>query len=182
MVGTVMPPIRVVLRRDGNPVSETSILWQAVSGGQVNPPSSVTGSDGIATTTVTLPATVGTYQFTGSAVGASGSPQTFTLTAVTQAATHVDVLVVNSDFNPSAFSLGAGGTATFTWATGAGPHNVTPVAPNTIPTSSNPSPPGSHDAPYSFNATFPNPGTFKFYCGVHGAPDAGMHGTITVIP
>ncbi len=47
---------------------------------------------------------------------------------------------------------------------------------------SNPPPPGTHSAPHSFGVTFPSVGTFKFFCGVHGGPDAGMHGTITVVP
>lgn len=181
--GSVLPsPIRVILRQNGSPKSGTTITWEAVGGGQVNPSTSSTGSDGIASTTVTLPGTSGNYQFRGSVAGASGSPQTFTLIATTGSIDHVDVQVVNSDFVPSTFSLGAGGTVTYTWASGASSHNVTPVAPNLIPASSNPAPPGTHDAPYNFIVTFPNAGTFKFFCGVHGAPDAGMHGTVTVIP
>jgi len=96
--------------------------------------------------------------------------------------TLVTVQVINDAFQPATFQLKAGGVVTFTWAAGANGHNVSPVAPNTIPVSSNPSPPGVHSAPFTFDTTFPTVGTFKFFCTAHGAPDSGMHGTITVVP
>ena len=96
--------------------------------------------------------------------------------------TLVTVQVINDAFQPATFQLKAGGIVTFTWAAGANGHNVSPVAPNTIPVSSNPAPPGVHSAPYTFDTTFPTVGTFKFFCTAHGAPDSGMHGTITVVP
>jgi plastocyanin len=147
----------------------------------VNPTNSVTDATGIASTTVTLPAVSGVATITATSAGATGSPQTFTATA-TGASSAVNVQVVNTNFVPSVFELKVNGTVTFTWGAGSGPHNVTPVAPNTIPVSVNPGPPDTHSAPYSFMTVFPAVGTFKFYCGVHGAPDAGMSGTITVVP
>lgn len=96
--------------------------------------------------------------------------------------TSVTVQVINDAFQPATFQLKAGGIVTFTWATGASGHSVAPVPPNTIPVSSNPSPPGLHSAPYTFDTTFPSVGVFKFFCTAHGAPDSGMHGTVTVVP
>lgn len=35
-------------------------------------------------------------------------------------------------------------------------------------------------ANWTFNLTFPNPGTLGYYCVIHGAPGMGMYGTINV--
>lgn len=180
--GTVLPnPLRVLLTQGGSPVAGRSVTWQTQAGVQVNPVTSTSAADGIASTVVTLPPFGSIRTITATAVGAAGSPQAFTVTA-TGAGTTVMVQVVNNEFLPSTFNLKAGGIVTFTWATGSGPHNVAPVAPNVIPASSNPAPPGTHSAPYTFDATFPTAGTFKFYCEVHGGVDTGMRGTITVVP
>lgn len=180
--GTVLAnPLRVIVTRGGNPVPGRSVAWQAQSGIQLNPGSATTGADGVASTVVTLPPFGSTRTITASVLGAVGSPQVFTVTA-TGAGTAVTVQVVNNEFLPSLFNLKVGGVVTFTWAAGSGPHNVTPVAPNLIPASDNPPPPGTRTAPYSFDVTFPAAGAFKFFCGVHGSADTGMHGVITVVP
>ena len=180
---TLPNPLRVLVTTvSGSPVAGRSISWSITpSSGEVNPSSATTGSDGVATTTVTLPPVSGAVTVTATSSGATGSPQSFTLTA-TGASSAVNVQVINTNFVPSTFDLKVGGTVTFTWGAGSGPHNVIPVPPNLIPVSVNPGPPDTHSAPYSFMTTFPALGTFKFYCGVHGAPDAGMAGTITVVP
>jgi plastocyanin len=113
--------------------------------------------------------------------GASGSPLRFSVVS-TGATSEVTIQVVNDDFLPNNPQLTAGGTATFQWQTGARDHNVTPVAPNTIPVSTNPGPPATHNAPYSFDTIFPAVGTYVYFCGVHGTPTSGMRGTITVVP
>lgn len=181
-LGTVLAdPLRVLLTRGGDPAAGMNVTWQAQAGIQLNPVATTTGTDGIASTVVTLPPFGSIRTITATAVGAIGSPQLFTVTA-TGAGTLVTVQVVNNEFLPSTFNLKAGGMVTFTWAAGSGPHNVNPVAPNLIPVSDNPAPPGTHTGVYSFDATFPAAGIFKFYCGVHGGVDTGMHGTITVVP
>lgn len=180
--GTVLAePLRVILTNGGSPVAGRSVTWQAQAGVQLNPVTVASGTDGVASTVVTLPPFGSTRTITATAVGAIGSPQVFTVTA-TGAGTQVNVQVVNNEFLPSTFSVKAGGIVTFTWAAGSGPHNVTPVAPNLIPVSDNPAPPGTHTGNYTFDTLFPAAGTFKFYCGVHGGVDSGMHGTITVVP
>jgi len=180
--GTVLAnPLRVLLTLGGNPAAGRSVAWQAQAGIQLNPVTTTSGADGIASTVVTLPPFGSTRTITATTVGAIGSPQTFTVTA-TGAGTLVTVQVVNSEFLPSTFNLKAGGIVTFTWPAGSGPHNVKPVAPNLIPTSDNPPPPGTHTGPHSFDVIFPATGTFKFYCEVHGGVDTGMRGTITVVP
>lgn len=181
-IGTVLPnPLRVILTQGATPVAGRTVTWQSQAGAQLSPGSGVTDADGIAITAITLPQVGGTSTVTATATGATGSPQAFSITA-TGAGMQVTVQVVNSEFQPATFNLQAGGTVTFTWGSGATGHSVAPVAPNTIPASSNPAPPGLHSAPYSFDTVFPSPGTFKFFCNAHGAPDSGMHGTITVVP
>ena len=179
---TLPNPLRVVATQSGNPASGRTIAWAITpASGEVNPSSSVTDANGIASTTVTLPSVAGPATVTATSAGASGSPQSFTATA-TGASSAVTVSVINTNFVPSVFQLKVNGTVTFTWGAGSGPHNVTPVPPNLIPASVNPGPPDTHSAPYSFQTTFPAVGTYKFYCSVHGAPDTGMSGTITVVP
>jgi plastocyanin len=182
-LGTVLPnPLKVIVTQGGNPLSGTTVTWAITpAGGLANPASSATGADGTASTSITLPALGAAVTITASAGSATGSPIVFTADA-TGAGTTATVNVQNSFFSPDNFRIKQGGTVTFTWLAGAAGHTVTPVAPNTIPTSSNPPPPGTHDAPYTFDTTFPTLGTFKYFCSIHGAPDAGMHGTITVVP
>ncbi len=182
-LGTVLPnPLRVVITQGGTPVSGRTVAWAVTpAGGVANPASSVTAADGTASTSITLPPLGAIATITASSTGATGSPLVFTADA-TGAGTQVTVAVENTFYSPSVFRVKQGGIVTFTWATGASSHTVTPVAPNAIPTSTNPAPPGTHNAPYTFDTTFPTVGTFKFFCSTHGAPDTGMHGTITVIP
>ena len=179
---TLPNPLRVIATQTGNPAAGRTVTWAITpNSGEVNPSSSTTDANGIASTTVTLPSVSGTATITATSAGATGSPQSFSATA-TGASSAVNVQVVNTSFVPSVFTLQVNGTVTFTWGAGSGPHNVTPVAPNTIPISINPGPPDTHAAPYSFQTTFPAVGTYKFFCSVHGGPDSGMSGTITVVP
>lgn len=182
-VGTTLAAsLRVVVTQAGAPVVGRTVTWSILaSGGSVSPASSSTGADGVASTSVTLPPFAATSQVRAVSNGATGSPVLFSVTS-TGATNLLTVQVINNAFQPANAQLTAGGTVTFEWASGAGPHNVTPVAPNTIPASANPAPPGTHDAPYSFSANFPTTGVYAFFCGVHGAPSSGMHGSVTVVP
>jgi plastocyanin len=178
--GTALPALRVRILRGSTPVAGTTVTWAVTAGGgTVSPTSSQTAADGDATTTLTLPATAGTVTVPASASGVNGSPQTFTATSVAVGNTAA-VQVQNNQFQPASASVKAGGTVTFTWATGAAGHNVTPVAPATIPAS--PGLPALLNAPQSFDQVFPAQGTFVYFCASHGSATAGMRGTITVVP
>jgi hypothetical protein len=63
----------------------------------------------------------------------------------------------------------------FIWATGASNHNVTPASGNAtaIPPARGCRP--VQDAPFEFTTVFPSAGTFKFFAGTYGQPDA-QHG------
>jgi len=182
-LGTALAnPLRVSLTQGGNPAPGLTVAWSvSPAGGSANPASSVTAADGTASTIVTLPPLGAAVTITATSTGATGSPVTFTATA-TGAGNQVTVAVVNTQYIPDVFQVRQNGTVTFTWGVGSTGHTVTPVAPNLIPTSSNPAPPATHNAPYSFDTVFPTVGVFKFFCSAHGAVDTGMHGTITVIP
>lgn len=175
-------PLRVMVTQGGAPLGGRSVAWTVLAtGGSANPASSVTGADGVATTSVTLPPFAATSQVSAASTGANGSPLRFSVSS-TGATSSATVRVVDNEFQPENLQISTGGSVTFQWLNGAGPHNVTPVGANTIPASSNPAPPGTHDAPYSFSTTFPTSGTFAFFCGVHGTPSSGMRGSVTVVP
>lgn len=180
-LGTVLPdPLRIQIIDGGAPVAGRTVNWQILApGAGVSLATSSTGADGIATTMVTLPPFGGNNVVTATSTGVTGSPQTFVATS-TGIGTAVTVSVINDAFLPSAFELRAGGTVTFTWATSAIGHNVNPVPPADIPVS--PGLPGTRDAPFSFAAVFPAPGSYRFFCTAHGSAISGMRGTITVVP
>ncbi len=180
-LGAVLPnPLRVLVTRSGNPAAGVSVTWvMDPSEGSLNPPASTSGADGFATTTVTLPPFAATSAITASVPGATGSPVSFTATSGPPG-TAITVNVVNFEFHPSNFTIKQGGTVSFVWGTGAGPHTVTPVAPNTVPLI--PGDPTARLAPFNFDAVFPATGTFVYFCRVHGSPTSGMRGTLIVAP
>ena len=181
--GTPLPqPLVVTATLNGNPVGDVKVTWALLAGaGSVAPVSTRTGSDGTASTNVTLPPFAANLTVVATATGLNGSPVLFSVGS-SGATTTATFRVVDNEFQPQDITLKAGGTATFTWGTNSGSHNVTAVAPNTAPASPNPPPPATHRFPFSFSASFPTPGSYAFFCGVHGAPGTGMHGTLTVIP
>jgi hypothetical protein len=79
--GSVLDPIVVrVTDEFGNPVANVPVVWEAAAG-SVDPASSTTGADGLASTTWTLGPAAGSQSATASSTGLSGSPVTFTATA-----------------------------------------------------------------------------------------------------
>ena len=178
--GSVLPnPLRVIVTRSGTAVSGQAVSWAITpTGGGVNPASTTTGGDGIAATTVTLPPVATTSTITATAPGVTGSPVSFTAISAGAGGT-ATVSVINFSFDPDDFQIRQGGTVTFLWGTGSGPHTVTPVAPNTIPVI--PGDPATRSAPFMFDVVFPSTGTYRYFCRVHGAPDFGMHGTVRVV-
>jgi plastocyanin len=177
-IGTALPaPLRVQITDGGAPVVGRAVNWQIQApGAGVNPATSSSGADGIATTTVTLPRFKRRYRHLHRG---QRPPQSFVATS-TGVGTAVTVSVLNDTVLPSAFELRAGGTVTFTWAVTAIGHNVNPVPPAGIPAS--PGLPGVQNGPFSFDAVFPTTGTYQFFCTAHGSANSGMRGAITVVP
>ncbi len=180
VVGAPLPePLRVSITQNGAAVPGRTVTWQIQPTNGSVTASTVTDAGGIASATVTLPLFAVTSTITATSSGVINSPLSFSAIS-TGAGLAVTVNVINNQFQPAQFQLKQGGTVTFLWGTGSSSHTVTPVAPNTIPVST---PAGvNHSAPFSFEATFPAQGVFKFFCEVHGTPDTGMSGTITVVP
>lgn len=87
------------------------------------------------------------------------------------------VTVSNNVFSPASVSLSSGGTVTWTWA--ASGHSVTSDGQPSF----SPNAPVVN-APYTLGpVTFASPGTYQYYCSVHGVSGGyggGMLGTIFV--
>jgi len=92
-------PLRVLVTVDGAAQQGRTVAWAAAgTGASVNPASSTTGSDGIATTSWTLGQSAGMQSATASLSGATGSPVSFTATATPGVAT---ALAISSGNNQS---------------------------------------------------------------------------------
>lgn len=90
-----------------------------------------------------------------------------------------DVTIADNTFTDSAAAtltttITAGDAVLWTW-TGSAPHSVT------ADDNSFDDPTGSFKTSGTFSHTFNTPGTYAYYCRVHGAPDGlGMHGVVVV--
>jgi len=84
-------------------------------------------------------------------------------------------------FNPTALTITHG--ATVTWQNDSGViHNVTWVtaAGRTAAVAGDGAGDIDNFGAGSHSRMFNTPGTYDFYCTIHGSPTAGMHGTLTV--
>ena len=168
-------PLRVVVRRGTVAVAGKTVTWQP-SAGQVNPTSSTTGSDGVATTTVTLPQG-GEMTIQANASGVSGGPVTFTAAAASNAATVQVQGPPSNQFSPQVVAVRAGGSVTFDWPPSAREHNIIPDDGRSIPSS-----PTVRDGPFTVTVVFPTVGEYFYHCGVHGSTRSGMFGRVVVLP
>jgi plastocyanin len=185
--GTALPEdVRVLITRASDPQEGVAVTW-ATTGGSLDPATSTTGADGIATSTWTLGPTVGAQSATATVADAEGSPVTFTATAEEDeppppppppADATIQVLgPPNNVFSPADVTIQAGQTVEWVWSAEALGHNVSPD--DTEPTSSGP----VANGPKTYSHTFDTPGTYDYFCVAHGAPGGvGMSGTVTVEP
>jgi len=176
--GTALPqPLRIVVRRGSGPEAGAVVNWSTPgTGASVTPPVDTTGSDGISTGVWRLGDEAGTQSAQAEVVGgAEGSPLHFTATATAPGGDpgEVRINLLNSGgnrFEPANVTIPVGTKVTWTWV--AGFHDV---SSGDFTGSGEPvSPPRSH----SF--TFESPGTYIYFCSVHGSPTGGMRGTIVV--
>ena len=86
------------------------------------------------------------------------------------------VTVSNNSFSPASLTVAAGTTVTWSWTSSAVNHNVNGDDGENPPSSG-----AATNGPHTYEFAFGQPGTFRYYCSVHGGPDgSGMSGTIIV--
>ena len=89
----------------GNPVSGQTVEWSVVGGGSINPPSSVTGEDGLASAVRLLGPTAGAQSAVAAAEGLAGSPVTFSHTASATSPTSLVRVSGDGQTAPAGFQL-----------------------------------------------------------------------------
>jgi plastocyanin len=149
------------------------VTWQVQNGGSVNPATTTTGADGIASTVVTL-GSQPIMTINATSTGAGGSPVAFTALAAADAAT---VQVTNNVFVPQTIAVRAGGRVTFTWPNGSSQHNLIPDDGKDRPNDA-----VVRNGPFTVEVTFPTAGDYFYHCSVHGSSRSGMFGKVVVLP
>jgi plastocyanin len=169
-----LPNAYEVVARDANgrPVPGVSVTWTVTAGGgTVDPPSVVTGNDGIASATHTLGPSAASQTVTAHAAGLTAVE--FSASA-SSAPTSAAVTVLNNNrFSPQNVVVQVDRTVTWTW----GPdqlegHNVMFAGgaagrPPDSPTQET----------GSYSGVFTAPGLYQYFCNIH----AGMDGTVRVV-
>jgi plastocyanin len=174
-------PLRVVILRGAVPTAGAVVTWGATGdGAAMDPVVDTTGADGISISKWHLGSQAGAQSAQAEVVvGADGSPVKFTATATPLGGGAPPVEIQLRDdgginrFEPANVTIPAGTTVTWNWISGF--HNVAPTGTPTFTGSGNPVSP-----PSTFSQTFNTPGTYLYFCLVHGSPTAGMRGTIVV--
>jgi plastocyanin len=82
-------------------------------------------------------------------------------------------LLGGNSFEPAAVTVAPGTEVTWTWVGGF--HDVTSAGEPAFTGSGEPA-----GAPRRHSVTFDTPGTYVYFCSVHGSPTGGMRGTIIV--
>ena len=91
--------------------------------------------------------------------------------------TATQVCMLNLAFSPANLTIASG--TTVTWKNGDAVNHTVGSATGSADTYTS----GFIAPDGTFSHTFATPGTFSYYCAIHGAdgsPPTGMHGTITV--
>jgi plastocyanin len=172
--------LRVVVTRDGEPASGVGVTWSTGSG-SLTPSTDETDADGLSTSTWTLGDTPGAVTATASVTNATGSPVTFTATAIDDGGPGGTIVQVLSQpttqFEPEDIMVTVGTTVTWVWGTDATGHNIVPDD-GVTPAASG----GLASAPHDYQYTFNSLGTFHYHCQAHGnVGGVGMSGTVTVV-
>jgi plastocyanin len=179
-------PIQVVVTDNGSAAAGVTVNWVVTAGGgEVAPPFAPTDGNGVSGAIWALGDAPGSQTVQATVDGATGSPVTFTATAVEDPGAAPETAAVtvrdnnflstrNSSSNAAVDTVQVGGSVTWTWDPQANAHNVTSAGSpsfNGQPTATDPPP---------FTVTFNSPGTYNYYCTLHGAPGSGMRGRIVV--
>ena len=174
-------PIRIVVLQGGEPEAGAIVTWSSPANGAfLTPAVDTTGPDGISASIWHLGDQPGTQTSQATvAGGADGAPVSFSATANgpddgPPSAVEVQLLSSGGNrFEPANVTVAAGTTVTWTWVGGF--HDVTSAGNPGFSGSGAPVAP-----PRSFSHTFTTPGTYLYFCSVHGSATAGMRGTVVV--
>lgn len=174
-------PVRIVVLRGDAPAAGAVVTWNATGTGALMKPSvDTTGADGISTSIWHLGSEVGAQSSQAAITGgAEGSPVPFGATAAAPPGGGPSPIEIqlrsDSDdrFAPDQVTIPVGTTVTWRWVSGF--HDVTSAGAPGFASSGAPVSP-----PSTFSHTFTSPGTYLYFCSVHGSPSAGMRGTIVV--
>jgi plastocyanin len=184
-------PIRVQVLVDGIPTGGVPVRWTP-SDGSVNPPTSDSGQNGIATTTWTLGGAASLKSGDGalSSAGVAKVVSVFAtvpdvsedlnlrISAFSVPAEHAVVEVRNNSFVPvrpgSVTNVARGTSVTWVWVSDAVNHNVSPTNGSKLPIRSG----EPRNGPYVYTQLFEEDGVYAYECTVHGS--TGMTGTVTV--
>jgi plastocyanin len=171
-------PLRVIITRDGEPVTDVAVTWGTEDGGSLSPSVSTSGDDGTAESEWILGPDRGSQAASASVEDGVGSAVSFSAHAIEPRPPRViTVQVLDNQFLPQSLTVLVGQTVTWSWAAGGNAHSVTP-ANDLVPSRSGPPVPGPHTYVY----TFTTPGVYTYYCEAHGLPaGTGMAGTVTVL-
>jgi plastocyanin len=156
----------------GNGVEGTSVSWSG-TGATVSAASALSNAAGISQVSVTLGGSAGPVTITAAAEGLTGSPLSFSATAVTPAPAPSSINVTvgnilfrsnrNSTQNPAVDTIAVNGTVTWTWVnTGQTSHNVDSDGSPAFTSSSVLS---GNGQTYSFQ--FTATGTYQYTCAIH---------------
>ncbi len=165
-------PLTVVVENaDGEPLAAKAVGWSVTEGdGTLLQAEGVTNLGGVASNFYTVGSSVGAESIEVVVTGNPNVTTVFTANATAPPAT-AEVSVQDNFFDEDNVVIAAGGTVTWTWA-GSNQHNVTWVSD------------GLPDSPTqvagTHSVTFNTPGTYVYYCSIHGSSTSGMRGTIVV--
>lgn len=189
-------PLRIVILRGSSPEAGAVVTWNSAATGAVMTPAvDTTGADGTSSSTWQLGSEPGAQTAQAAVAGeADGAPVPFSATALAPGGEDpppveeppppgdnpppagVQIRLLSSGgnrFEPANVTIPTGTTVTWTWQSGF--HDVTATGTPGFPGSGAPvSPPRSH------THRFDVPGTYLYFCSVHGSPTEGMRGTIEV--
>ncbi len=177
VINSALPTPHSVIVHDshGNVVPQVPVVWVAGDGGgSVNPTTTMTGSNGVASTTRTLGPTLGTQTDTAKTPGLSGSPVVFTATGALAVQVGGDVYNVffrsvhNGSQNPAVDTIPAGAAIIWTWV-GLLSHGVHSTGVPSFPNSAIMSGAGK-----TYTWTFTTAGTYAYDCAVHGTLMTGL--------
>ncbi len=177
VINSALPTPHSVIVHDshGNVVPQVPVVWVVGDGGgSVNPTTTMTGNDGVASTTRTLGPTLGAQTDTAKTPGLAGSPVVFTATGALAVQVGGDVYNVffrsvhNGSQNPAVDTIPAGAAIIWTWL-GSLSHGVQSTGAPSFPSSAIMTGAGK-----TYTVKFTTPGAYAYQCAVHGTLMTGL--------